>query len=73
MKNKSKDDRYLEAVKRNLYYAETKKGRSKKDYKGLSLSEAKTSLGIKKTDPIYDERVKKLIEVKKDEKENKIL
>jgi len=69
MKNKSKNDRYLEAVERNLYYAETKKGRSKKDYKGLSLSGAKNSLGIRKLDQIYDERVKKLIE-KKDEKAN---
>ena len=54
---KSKEDKYIEAVERNLLNAE----RSKREkYAGKTLQVGKQMIGIKINDDSYDNRVTKL-------------
>ena len=55
---KTHEQKYKEAVERNLRNAPAKKSK----YENMNFWVAKSSLGIKKTDTLYDEQVKKLIE-----------
>ena len=55
---RSSAEKYKEAVERNLFGAA--KYRINK-YSGLSVTDAKIKLGIRKDDSMYDEQVLKLV------------
>jgi hypothetical protein len=57
---KSKEQKYDEAVIRNLENAERK---DPKKYRGVKLAHAKLMIGIRKDDARYDERVHTLTRI----------
>ena len=55
---KKLEQRYREAVERNLLNAEK---RPKEKYKGMKIEDAKMRMGIRANDFSYDDQVSKLI------------
>jgi hypothetical protein len=61
---KNKDEKYIEAVERNIGLHESIKAQGTVKvgkYAGATLAQAKSALGVKDSDDHYDTRINKLI------------
>ena len=56
---KSRDQRYKEAIERNIANANR---RNDDKYKGDKLEDVKTALGIRKDDPEHDQAVLRIVQ-----------